>query len=97
MSCQRERERGKNRFIALRTLIDKIERHMRGDEDLSEEEKAVEKRRKQKARRKRRAKSAQSGEQVGASANDDEEGVGGHGDSEGDDFEQDNNRSESDE
>ena len=80
VSCQRERERGKNRFIALRALVDKIERNMLGDDNPSEEEIAAEKRRKQKARRKRRAKAAraaageQSGSEEESAENDDDDG-----------------------
>lgn len=53
-------EREKNRFIALRTLIEKIEEKETGGrtDKLSAAEKAAEKKRKQKARRKRRSPSS---------------------------------------
>ncbi len=54
VSCQRERQRNKNRFIALRELVDKIE--MKKNPSKSTKLKSMDKKRKQKDRRKRRSK-----------------------------------------
>ncbi len=54
VTCQRERERNKNRFIALRSLVEKIEEQM--NPGSSKASKEAEKIRKQKSRRKRRNK-----------------------------------------
>lgn len=56
VNCQRERAREKNRFLALRQLVEKIEALQGGGK--TKEDKASEKKRKQKARRKRRSGSA---------------------------------------
>ncbi len=54
VSCQRERERNKNRFIALRTLVDMIVK--KEHHGSSEHSKKAEKIRKQKTRRRRKTK-----------------------------------------
>lgn len=55
VSCQRERKRGLNRFLALRELVDRIE--MKVSPETSERLKEFERRRKSKARA--RARSAE--------------------------------------
>jgi protein subunit release factor B len=54
VKCQRERYQAANRFFARRLLVQKIENMIEGRE--SEEQKAIEKVRRQKRRRSRRAK-----------------------------------------
>ena len=54
VTCQRERERNKNRFIALRSLVEKIEEHICPGSSAAS--KKIDKIKKQKARRKRRSK-----------------------------------------
>lgn len=54
VKCQQERYQAANRFFARRLLVQKIERMVEGKE--SEEQKAIEKVRRQKRRRSRRAK-----------------------------------------
>ena len=58
--CQRERQREKNRFIALRALVDKIEAQLKGGSGMTKEEKKIAALRKQKARKKRRSSSSSS-------------------------------------
>ncbi|EKX33906.1 hypothetical protein GUITHDRAFT_119889 [Guillardia theta CCMP2712] len=80
VSCQREREREKNRFIALRQLVEKIEAARSGS-GMSKDDAAAIKKRKQKARRKRRSKSAaerqEGGEGEGESYSEDDDDVDG--------------------
>jgi hypothetical protein len=57
VSCQREREREKNRFIALRTLVEKIELAMSGGAERDDE---LARAQKQRARRRRRSRAANS-------------------------------------
>lgn len=74
VSCQRERTREKNRFLALRQLVEKIEASKGGG--MTKADKALEKKRKQKSRRKRRtssAKKATSGESAGEETTEDSE------------------------
>ncbi len=52
--CQQERERSRNRFLARRLLLDRIERREKGF--LEEERRRIEKIRRQKRRRSERAK-----------------------------------------
>lgn len=54
VKCQRERSQAINRFLARRTLADKVERMIRGKE--SEEQQRIEKIRRQKRKRSKRAK-----------------------------------------
>jgi protein subunit release factor B len=54
VKCQQERYQAANRFFARRLLVQKIENMIEGKE--SEEQKAIEKVRRQKRRRSRRAK-----------------------------------------
>ncbi len=54
VKCQRERYQAANRFFARRLLVQKIENMIEGKE--SEQQKAIEKVRRQKRRRSRRAK-----------------------------------------
>eukprot|EP00960_Hanusia_phi_P065591 766146-Hanusia_phi.AAC.1 len=77
VSCQREREREKNRFIALRQLVEKIELSKSGQ--VSKADATVMKKRKQKARRKRRSKSSaerQDTQDESEETDDQEEGDG---------------------
>jgi hypothetical protein len=55
VSCQREREREKNRFIALRTLVEKIELTLNGSAERDDELASAQK---QRARRRRRSRAA---------------------------------------
>jgi protein subunit release factor B len=54
VKCQQERSQAQNRFLARRTLLNKIESFILGN--LSEEKKRIEKLRRQKRRRSRRQK-----------------------------------------
>ena len=54
VKCQRERYQSLNRFLARRLLVSKIEKRLLGE--LAEEEKRIQKIRRQKRRRSRRAK-----------------------------------------
>ncbi len=58
VSCQREREREKNRFIALRTLVEKIELAMSGSPGAAERDDELARAQKQRARRRRRSRAA---------------------------------------
>ena len=58
VSCQREREREKNRFIALRTLVEKIELAMSGSPGAAERDDDLARAQKQRARRRRRSRAA---------------------------------------
>jgi protein subunit release factor B len=54
VKCQRERSQNLNRFLARRILVDKIESRILGEK--SQEQKRIEKIRRQKRKRSRRAK-----------------------------------------
>ncbi|HAR94592.1 MAG TPA: peptide chain release factor-like protein [Deltaproteobacteria bacterium] len=54
VKCQQERSQSLNRFLARRLLVEKIEQQVKGKE--SEEQRRIEKVRRQKRRRSRRAK-----------------------------------------
>ncbi|MBT3393798.1 MAG: peptide chain release factor-like protein [Waddliaceae bacterium] len=53
VTCQRERQRNKNRFIALRALVEKIDEHLHPG--TTEKSAALAKIRKQKSRRRRKS------------------------------------------
>ncbi len=58
VTCQRERERNKNRFIAFRTLVDQIEAQLFPKTSVKAKE--IKKIRKQKQKRKQRTKNKKS-------------------------------------
>jgi peptide chain release factor len=54
VKCQRERSQARNRFLARRILLDKIEAQLKGAESAKQQE--IARRRRQKRKRSRRAK-----------------------------------------